>query len=148
MKNILRPVPCLPLPSQSQAATWQRQRRPREAHIPYNKRPQSRSGRADSDAPWRPSHPAAPSPAVGHARSFFLSTARLYYSHPLILVCQPRGSLERSPAVCGALVRFCLQGPNSVICCNIGMKLFVTYSGKSTVHEDVNEYFFGFFYLP
>ena len=26
------------------------------------------------------------------------------------------------------------------------MKLFVTYSGKSTVHEDVlNEYFFGFF---
>jgi len=62
-------------------------------------------------------------------------------------VCRPRGSLERSPAVCGALVRFCLQGRNSVICCNIGMKLFVTYSGKSTVHEDVNEYFFLDFFI-
>jgi len=77
----------------------------------------------------RPSRPAAPSPAR-------------------ILVCRPRGSLERSPAVCGALVRFCLQGRNSVICSKIGMKLFVTYSGKSTVYEDVNEYFFGFFILP
>jgi len=27
--------------------------------------------------------PAAPSPAVGHAHSFFVSTARLNYSHPL-----------------------------------------------------------------
>ena len=47
-----------------------------------------------------------------------------------------------APAVCGALVRFCLQGRNSVICSNIGMKLFVTYSGKSTVHEDVMDIFF------
>jgi len=60
-------------------------------------------------------------------------------------VCRPRGSLERSPAESGALVRFCLRGHNSVICINIGMKLFVTYSEKSTVHEDVNEYFLYFF---
>ena len=59
-------------------------------------------------------------------------------------MCRSRGSLERSPAVCCALVRFCLQGRYSVICSNIGMKLFVTYSEKSTVHEDVNEYFLDF----
>ena len=63
------------------------------AQATWDKRPQRRWGRDDSDAPWRRSRPAAPSPAVGHAHSFFLSKARLNHSHPLQAILRAKHNL-------------------------------------------------------